>query len=391
MKIAHLISVFLPDIGGAQICVHNIAQRHAQKGDQVTLCFPFRYRTWKSTSYRIRLLWPGTVFLCQKVGFLGRLYLHFQLGRLQRKERFDLWQVTVGYPLGTNAVSFFKRHKIPCILRCSGDDIQKLPSVGYGMRLNEQVDEQVIRYYRDFDSVVAISKTVDLELKQIGVLKERIVQIPNGVDYLRFQRSAPIQELRRRWQIPEKATLLLTVGRNHPKKGFDLIPGILEELIARKLDVYWILYGSEAKTMTNYFTSDEPRRRFRGIGPAHKGQGDEETFPTEELRQVYKASDIFVFPTLIETFGIVLLEAMAAGLPAVITQAPGADELVQEGITGYRCEQRDPKLLADAIERLIHDKALYEQMKQNALRYSQKYDWSVIADSYHELYSKVVA
>jgi glycosyltransferase involved in cell wall biosynthesis len=98
-----------------------------------------------------------------------------------------------------------------------------------------------------------------------------------------------------------------------------------------------------------------------------------------ELARLYRSSDVFVFPTLLEGMGLVVLEAMACGLPVIVT-ANGPGDVVRDGIDGYVIPTRDPEAIAERLERLHRDPALREEMGRNAARRAAEFGWSAYTD-----------
>jgi UDP-glucose:(heptosyl)LPS alpha-1,3-glucosyltransferase len=103
------------------------------------------------------------------------------------------------------------------------------------------------------------------------------------------------------------------------------------------------------------------------------------------------SSDIFVFPTRYEPFGIVIAEAMAAGLPVVTSRCAGASEWIEEGIEGYPLNDPfDSKELAGAISRILYDKEMLVRMGKAAQRKAQMLDWDRVAEMTLEVYQSVL-
>ncbi len=92
------------------------------------------------------------------------------------------------------------------------------------------------------------------------------------------------------------------------------------------------------------------------------------------LAQLYRASDVFVFPTLVEGMPLVVLEAMACGLPVIVT-ANGPADIVRDGVDGYVIPARDADAVADRLEALRRDPALREEMGRNAARRAAEFGW----------------
>ena len=117
---------------------------------------------------------------------------------------------------------------------------------------------------------------------------------------------------------------------------------------------------------------------------------EEITFPDKKLADIYKAADIFAFPTLIEGCSTVITEAMASGVPVVTTDAPGVRDMIKDGLTGLISKRRDIAGMADNITRLLDDSQLYNEIKENALAETKDMDWSTIAERYLNAYKEVI-
>jgi glycosyltransferase involved in cell wall biosynthesis len=96
------------------------------------------------------------------------------------------------------------------------------------------------------------------------------------------------------------------------------------------------------------------------------------------LASLYRESDVFVFPTLIEGMPLVVLEAMACGLPVIVT-ANGPGDIVRDGIDGFVIPERDDEAVSDRLERLYRDPELRAQMGRNAARRAQHFSWAAYA------------
>lgn len=98
-----------------------------------------------------------------------------------------------------------------------------------------------------------------------------------------------------------------------------------------------------------------------------------------ELARHYRSADVFVFPTLVEGMPLVVLEAMACGLPVIVT-ANGPADIVRDGVDGFIIPARDPEAIAEKLETLYRDPALREEMGRNASRRAAEFGWSAYAD-----------
>lgn len=392
MKIGYLISNYLPKVGGAEVFVHNLASSITAVGHEAVVITPARGGTNdKIYSYKILRLNP----LLNRFLFvnfsLGSIYLEKILYRLQEKYNFDIWHVIIGYPLGTASAGFFKKNNIPCILRCSGEDIQTLPELGYGYRLKKGVDTIVRENYKKFTAVVTASDGTKRDFLSLGIPEDKVYVIPNGVDCSKFEINVHRDRIRNELGVNDEQKLIITVGRNHPKKGFKYIPQIIKRLAEKGIDFKWLLVGRENRAIKEMADKEGIGEYLiiRDVKPEFSKKGEPE-IPSSKLIQYYKASDIFVFPSLIELFAKVLIEAMAAGLAIVTTDAPGVNDIIQDKENGLKCRAGDIECFSESILKLISDEELARRLGKNALKDAKSYDWQRVTEMYLELYKKAI-
>ncbi|HET6763622.1 MAG TPA: glycosyltransferase, partial [Longimicrobiaceae bacterium] len=111
----------------------------------------------------------------------------------------------------------------------------------------------------------------------------------------------------------------------------------------------------------------------------------------DALGRWYASGDIFVFPSTTETFGNVVLEAMASGLPAVVVDRGGPPDLVDHGVTGWVARANDPTDLADRVESLLADPDLRARMGAAAVESARDRDWQAINGRVVDSYARLVA
>jgi len=97
-----------------------------------------------------------------------------------------------------------------------------------------------------------------------------------------------------------------------------------------------------------------------------------------------------VFPTLMEFFAKVVIEAMAAGLPVVTTDAPGVDSIIRHEENGLKAKAGSAEELSKAVLRVLDDDALADRLKANALRDVRRYDWKRVIGDYLNLYHSLL-
>ena len=111
----------------------------------------------------------------------------------------------------------------------------------------------------------------------------------------------------------------------------------------------------------------------------------------ERLSQAYASADIFVFPSRLETFGLVVIEAMAAGLPVVASRVGGVTDIVEEGKTGYTFNSGDSAALLNGIRQIASSRENMRRMGMQARSYAETQSWDAIMDEVIDIYASLIA
>ena len=393
MKIAHFPGNFLPTLGGAEIASHNIVQNLSNLGNDVSVivtdkrAHKLKSKFPEEISYEIISLLPKTLGILKKTNKLGINFgklIYKQIDSLQRKYNFDVWHFNLAKEQALFTLPFLKENKIPSVVTCQGTDIQVLEEVSYGHRMDSWYNKLFEKNIILADHFTAISESVKDEYIKLGVLEKDICDIPNGVDFNKINSCISKENLRTKFGWPDNKKIILTVGRNHPKKGYIFIPEIVKELLKLRDDFLWVIVGRGCDNISK-------KSKDLGVGNwilcmnelgLNRKNKSTLNLPTEDLIMAYKSSDIFAFPTLIETFGTVQVEAMAAGLPVITTDAPGARDIVKHEENGLKSKVKDVLAMAVNIDRVLSDQGLYDRLSHNALNFSKEYSWLEIAKKY---------
>ena len=225
--------------------------------------------------------------------------------------------------------------------------------------------------------VIALTSVEAENLVRLGVPSDRIRIIPNGVDLKEFAGLPPRRP-------NSDTTELLFVGRCYPRqKGLEYLVKALPFLRSResiRLTIVGEDWGGVAMLQSLARALGVERQiAFRGA------------LPRDEVIQAYASADIFVLPSLFEPFGIVLLEAMAAGLPVVASSVGGIVDVVADGKTGLLIPPGKPLALAAGLEQLISDSSLRARMAEEARRRVFGYSWDLIVPRIVEVYREAIA
>ena len=198
-----------------------------------------------------------------------------------------------------------------------------------------------------------------------GISVDKIAILPRGLDTTLFAPSRRDRGFLKQYGVKENSTVLLYVGRISKEKDLDILAAAYKKLIAKNgalppLQLVLVGDGPYLKDLKTIL----PDACFTGY------------LAGLELAKAYASSDIFVFPSTTDTFGNVVIEAFASGLPAVVSDTGGPRELVEDGRTGYITKSLDADDFGAALQRLIEDPKLRETMSKNARQSVESRDWS---------------
>ncbi|NNE45280.1 MAG: glycosyltransferase family 4 protein [Rhodothermales bacterium] len=239
------------------------------------------------------------------------------------------------------------------------------------------------RILRRADGMVSISSAVRDELLEAHIRPEMIHDIPNGVDTTRFTPvSDPVKaRLRDRLGLDQHAQIGVYTGRLVSYKGLALLLRVWREVVDEFSNAKLLLVGSGGLDMHN--CEDELRSYVANHGLQNHVSFSGSVRNVEEYLQ---ASDLFVFPTESEAFGLSLVEAMACGLPVITTTVGGVRDIVRHMEDGLMIKPADSHALLAGIRKLLDDPDLRTRLGSAACRTARERFSSVrVADLYSSL------
>jgi glycosyltransferase involved in cell wall biosynthesis len=197
---------------------------------------------------------------------------------------------------------------------------------------------------------------------QRGIAPGKIKILPRGLDTSLFHPSRHEPDFWKKFGMRNGAVTLLYVGRISKEKDLDVLAAAFRKLRASKLPVDLVLVGDGP--YLKELRETLPEAHFTGY------------LAGIDLAKAFASADVFVFPSTTDTFGNVVLEALASGLPAVVSDQGGPRELVAEGVTGHITKSLDADHFAEAIRRVATDAASRRTMSANARRAVESRDWA---------------
>jgi glycosyltransferase involved in cell wall biosynthesis len=220
---------------------------------------------------------------------------------------------------------------------------------------------RMLRKYREAKNRFITISTVIHEnlLQQLpSDLKQNATLLHNAIYFNRFV-SIP-----KRLPQENNQLKLITVGRLFPHKNQIFLVSVIKYLIEKGYNALLIIVGAgpeqeKIKSEANRLNVAN-QISFKGI--------------IENVEELYKNSHIYLHSAIYEPFGLVLIEAMAAGLPVVTLDGGGNRDIIEEGKNGFLIPEHDPKKFADAIVKLVSDQNLYSNISAYAIEYARQFD-----------------
>ncbi len=255
--------------------------------------------------------------------------------------------------------------------------IYDLPSVAYnfqreifrkyGKKYDEKVIETKEKELKFADYIFVPSEIVKESLIQLKIDEKKILKISYGIDTSKF---LPKSEY-----IKNEALKIIFVGSITWHKGIEILLKAVSDL-KQKINFELNLVGGMGDT-------EEILEKYKGLYKYHS------YIPNERLPAVYRENDIFVFPSLLEGFAQVVLEAMVCGLPVIITENVGAKDCVRDGIDGFIIPPGDVYSLKEKILYFYHNREKIEEMGKNAVSQARKYTWERYREKVREIIRRI--
>ena len=275
---------------------------------------------------------------------------------LVEREGIALIHSYFGWPRGFGGYLAAAVTERPLVAGIRGADINTVPSLGYGARLDPSFDRTVRQLLRRADRTIFVSDFLRRQGYALGARPEAAQVVLKGVRLDQF-RLPPDRGAARQAVGAGPEPMILSVAGLVPIKGLKDV-----------LDALGALHTS-GRRFSFMVCGAGPEREALQQQASRLGLGDRTVFlgkvSRDRIAHYFAAADVMVHGAVIEASGNVLLEAMASGLPVVCTDAGGPAEYVTDGISGFVVPVADPAAMAEKIGRLLDDPVLRQTLGSN--------------------------
>jgi len=385
MKILHVVASVAPRYGGPSKVVIELCREIAKFGHEMTI-----FATNIDGKQNLNLPLDQPVFADGvKIRYFPvqwpRSY-KFSCSLLEglRVEipKFDVVHVHSLYLFHTLiAAHYCRKYSVPYIIRPHG-------TLDPYIRKRHSFRKRAYDFFfekRNLDGAAAIHYTTEGERDLAASLqiKAESVIVPLGVDSAEYAVLPPYGTFRKRYPQLEDRKIILFLSRINFKKGLDILAHAMGKIIRNRDDVHIVLAGPDnegyGKKVRQWLEKEGvlPHSLFTGM------------LLGEDKLAVLRDSDLFVLPSYSENFGIAVVEAMACGLPVVISNRVNIWREVAEAGAGVITDC-DPSQVAEAILELVDDRELRMKMGKNGKRLvEQNFTWSKAAEKMIEVYTEI--
>ncbi len=363
MKIALCSDYFYPKIGGITTHIEDLAKKLKERGHDVIIVT--KKANFDKNIHGLNIMRINSFFRTSKTLDIPNTS---ELKNIIKKENPDVIHAHHAFsPISLFSLSVGKELGIKTVL--TNHSIQFLYDFDYLWRSSSYILFPYRQYINNADRIIAVSGAAASFISHFT--RKEIKVIPNGINVDEF---SPAHK-----EFDGKSVLF--VGRFAYRKGLHLLlqsmPYVTKENRNAKLTIVGDGY---LKYLLKVL--------IRGLD-LQKNVVILEGVDKKQLIKIYQNSNVFIMPSIYgESFGIVLLEAMASKTPIVTTNQGGIKEIIKHGKTGLLVEKNKVRKLSENISILLNDKKLSKRISSDAFELVKKYDWSKIVKKIERVYEE---
>lgn len=366
LRIAVVTETYPPEVNGVAMTLGHLVNGLQVRNHQVQLIRPRQHADDQPqpTATFSEHLQRG-IALPRYEGLKMGLPAKAALTQLWTKHRPDVVQIATEGPLGWSALAAANKLRLPVASDFHTNFHSYSSHYGFGL-----LRRTIVAYLRKFHNKAAVTlvPTEGIRRELLGYGYENIEIIGRGVDTKRFHPGRRDASLRARWGASENETVALYVGRLAAEKNLELVFRAFDAMRAAHPATRLVLVG------------DGPERALwqaRRPDAIYCG-----TQVGEALAAHYASGDVFLFPSLTETWGNVTIEAMASGLAVIAYDCAAAEEVIRHGENGLKAPPEDEAAFVAQAASLAPDRAQQHRLGTAAAARAAQLSWDAIVDSY---------
>lgn len=385
MKILQITPFFFPSVAGMETYVYHLSNNLAKKGHKITILTINTENVQKEETLFENVL----VYRCSlNYRFhKGLISIEF-IKRILSARGYDIYHIHIPFHLGLEiAVAASKILKIPLVVTHHGEYTKGNVLFSLISSTYSKICRNISLKY--VDRIVFLTQSYSESLRLNKSIRNKIRIIKFGIDIQKFSATNYNAELREKYGFTENEKIILFVGSlsiYNRYKGVDYLIRAIHKIKSSNNNLKLVIVGrgelvSELSGIAQQLNLEREIVFATSVGD-------------REIACYYAMCDVFVLPSISgpESFGIVLLEAMASGKPVIASDLPGVNEIVKNGITGYLVEPKNIEQLSQRILKIIKNDELRKKFGENSRRVAiSEYNWENIVEKFEELYNDAIS
>lgn len=341
----------------------------AEMGNEIIVFAPMRgkngYGLFPCDHPRVRVIYSDCLNYADKVVLIHKTRKIAKVIEQQvDMSKVDCMLAGTVYSDGMVAYQLHQKYHIPFSVAVRGTDIS------FQMKFRPYLNAHIKKLLHHTAKIIFLTPAFMKRFSKFGNDQTKYIIIPNAVNDYWFQQ----QKQKRNLHEPRS---IIFVGEITKNKNVRTTIKAISELNKRNFKVNFHIVGSGAEEANCRALAKELNIEeqifFHGW---QKGK--------EKIKEIYDKADLFVMPSLRETFGTVYIEALSQGIPVIYSRGQGIDGYFEQGVIGYSCNPTDTIDIVNAIQKIVED---YSAFSDRCVIASRRFQWKEVAKQYDQVLS----
>ena len=382
IRSAQFLDTYYPIVDGVVQVVNNYAKLMNETGYSCVVCPKPLKKSFDDSVFSYDVFRTNSIKLPIAEYSLPAPKLDTRLKKFLDSKDLDLVHVHSPFMEGTFAASYAKKHGIPCVATFHSKYYDDTLNITGSKAVAKAVTAKIVHFYKKADSVWTVSEGAATVLRSYGYRGDILI-MKNGTTYTMPPNPEELKlRAARRFSIPTDKRTLLFVGHQIWHKNLKLILDAFR-LLCNRSDEYRLLIvgdGYDAEEILDYADKQNyPEGFVRFLGRIND---------RELLSGLYLLSDLFFFPSVYDTSGLVIHEAASLGLPSLLTAGSNAAEAIVKDVSGFTAEENKVAMFREIL-RVFNTKGLLEKVGEGARRDIAR-TWEQIIPDVQDEYAEII-
>ncbi|MBI1175164.1 MAG: glycosyltransferase [Sideroxydans sp.] len=362
LRVAMVTETYPPEVNGVAITIGRMVHGLRQRQHHIQMIRPRQHKqdvALQESGYEETLVGgmpiPGYPELKSGLPAKGRLL------RLWQQQRPDIVHIATEGPLGWSAMSAARKLGIPISTDFHTNFHSYTKHYGIGL-LKKPIAAYLRHFHNKTDCTMVPTSSLQQELEQDGY--KDVLVVSRGVDAALFHPSKRSEELRKSWGAGDDTQVVMLVSRIAPEKNLPVVIAAFEQMRAANPDILLVMVGDGPARAE--LEKQHPHVIFAGMRTG------------EDLAAHFASGDIFLYPSLTETYGNVTVEAMASGLATIAYDYAAARQHIRHDVNGLLAPYDDTPAFIAQARALVTDAERIQRLRNEARSTVEELTWEHI-------------